>query len=223
MREGVRQLLAAERDFAVVGEAATGREALALAAARRPDLVLCDVHLPDLAGPDVARALARLIPAPVVVMLTMYADDAQRRRAWAAGAAGYLTKDLGGAALLDGLRRALRGEPPTEAITPTTRGPEPPPGSTNPLTPRETEVLAQAAAGRINKEIAGALGISDQTVKNHVTAILRKLEVGDRTQAVLLALRRGWIGLGPPTAGPGTGRGGHAGAGRQENERGRAS
>jgi DNA-binding NarL/FixJ family response regulator len=102
--------------------------------------------------------------------------------------------------LVDGLRRALRGEPPADVAAPAARGAEPTPGTTNPLTPRETAVLAQVAAGRSNKEIARALGISDQTVKNHITAHLRKLAVEDRTQAVLLALRRGWIGLGPPTS-----------------------
>ncbi|HET8626236.1 MAG TPA: response regulator transcription factor [Thermomicrobiales bacterium] len=134
-------------------------------------------------------------------MLTMHADDAQRRRAWASGALGFVTKDAGGAALVAALRRALRGEPPPEAVAPAARAAAPDPGSTNPLTARETAVLAQVAEGRSNQAIARALGISDQTVKNHITALLRKLGVADRTQAVLLALRRGWIGLAPPAGG----------------------
>jgi DNA-binding NarL/FixJ family response regulator len=207
MRRGVRELLERQGTYDIVGEAANGEEALALAAEARPDLVVCDVNLPDADGINLLAQMLARQPGMRAVTLTLHRDDERLRRAVAAGIVAFASKEWPGPVLLDTLRRVVAGEEPIREQlanrVPTARlstaelreraaAAE---VSGSPLTPRETEVLAAAGRGLSNKEIARALGCSDQTVKNHLTAIMRKTETGDRTQAVLLGLRRGWIAI----------------------------
>jgi DNA-binding NarL/FixJ family response regulator len=212
MRRGVRELLERHGTYDIVGEAANGADALAMAAETRPELIVSDVNLPDADGIDLLARLLALQPGLRAVALTLHQDDERLRRAVAAGIMAFASKEWPGPVLLDTLRRVVAGEEPIReqlaGRAPTARL------STaelreraaaaevggSPLTPRETEVLAAAGRGLSNKEIARALGCSDQTVKNHLTAIMRKTETGDRTQAVLLGLRRGWIAIEPAAA-----------------------
>ena len=209
-RAGVRWALSHEPDVEVVGEAASGREAIRLARELRPDVLLCDVHLPDIGGLEVGRFLKLQHPEIQIVFLTAFDDEELPFEAAKIGAAGLFLKDSPPAELLAGLQRAARGETLLDAAVlerplVATRvlaelrelrdeGREIEPLFV-PLSPREVEILDYIARGNSNKQIARVLHISDQTVKNHVTSILRKLAVNDRTQAVVLALRQGWISV----------------------------
>jgi DNA-binding NarL/FixJ family response regulator len=211
-REGLQLALAPHPDLEVVGAAATAAEALRLVEAAQADLVLCDINLPDLDGLELARRLHRLHPQVRVIVVTLHVDDERILAALRAGAAGFLTKDAAGAELVALVRRVGAGEYPINELVLDHAGvatrlldqfrdlSEQAAAAADqevfsPLTARELAVLGAAAHGRSNKEIARALAISDQTVKNHMTAILRKLVVNDRTQAVIHALRRGWLTL----------------------------
>lgn len=207
-RQGVRWALEAEPDMTVVGEASDGDEALEMARQLTPDVVLSDVNIPDLDGVELTRSLKRLLPQTSVVLMTAYDDEEQLFSAIKVGAAAYFLKDLGPQELMDGIRRVSRGEylinesvlsRPAVAsqvlrqfkdLSTSDEEVEP---LFIPLSNREIEVLELIAQGNSNKEIARTLGISDQTVKNHITSILRKLAVNDRTQAVVYAIRHGWI------------------------------
>ncbi len=207
MRRGVRELLDRSDEYDIVGEASDGAAALALAAETRPDLVICDVNLPDIDGIALLGRLLVQQPGLRGVILTLHRDDERIRRAFAAGVAAFASKEWPGQELLSTLRRVVAGEDPIrdqlagrapDARLSTAELRERAAVSEvggSPLTPRETEVLAAAGRGLSNKEIARELGCSDQTVKNHLTAIMRKTETGDRTQAVLLGFRRGWIAV----------------------------
>jgi DNA-binding NarL/FixJ family response regulator len=207
-RQGVRWALEAEPDMEVVGEASDGQRALELAVRLVPDVVLTDINIPGPDGVEIARSLKATLPHTFVVLMTAYDDEEQLFDAVKVGAAAYFLKDLGPQELMDGIRRASRGEylinesvltKPTIAsqvlkqftdFSGADKEVEP---LYIPLSLREIEVLEQIALGNSNKEIARALKISDQTVKNHITSILRKLAVNDRTQAVVYAIRHGWI------------------------------
>lgn len=207
-RQGVRFALEAEPDMEVVGEAADGDHALEMAGRLEPDVVLCDVNIPAPDGVEITRSLKSLLPRTTVILMTAYDDDEQLFEAIRVGASAYFLKDLGPAELMEGIRRANRGEylinesvltKPVVAtkvlkqfsdLSTADKAVEP---LFIPLSNREIEVLEQIAQGNSNKEIGRALKISDQTVKNHITSILRKLAVNDRTQAVVYALRHGWI------------------------------
>ncbi len=198
----------AEPDIDVVGEAADGEQALEMATTLTPDVVLSDVNIPGPDGVEIARALKGALPNTSVILMTAYDDEEQLFNAIRVGAAAYFLKDLGPSELMDGIRRVSRGEylinesvlsKPMLASRVlqqfadlASEGKEVEPLFV-PLSNREIEVLEQIARGNSNKEIARALKISDQTVKNHITSILRKLAVNDRTQAVVYAIRHGWI------------------------------
>jgi DNA-binding NarL/FixJ family response regulator len=190
VREGLRGMLAAEPDIEVVGEAASGPEAVALAERLRPDVVLMDLRMPGGDGVEATRRLA----GTTVVVLTTYDSDADILRAVEAGAAGYLLKDTPRAVLADSVRAAARGE---TVLTPAVAGrllgrmrAEPAP-RTEQLSARETEVLTLVARGLTNGEIARKLYLSEATVKTHLLRTCAKLGVSGRTAAVTKAIETG--------------------------------
>lgn len=206
--QGVKGVLEAEPDIEVVGEASDGKQAISLARAIAPDVILIDVHMPSVDGMEVARSIKLHLPRTGIVLMTAYDDEEQLFQAIKVGASAFYLKDVRPDELLDGIRRVSAGEylinesvltKPMVASRVLKQfrelanvGQEMEPLFV-PLSAREIEVLDYIARGNSNKEIARALKISDQTVKNHITSILRKLAVNDRTQAVVYALRRGWI------------------------------
>ncbi|RIK46942.1 MAG: DNA-binding response regulator [Chloroflexi bacterium] len=209
-RRGIRWSLEAESDIAVSGEAPDGHTALALAEKNTPDVVLLDINMPGMSGIEIARVLKRHHPRLGIVIITMHEDDEQLFNAIRVGAAAYCTKDVDPAHIVSIIRRVARGEylinenvlshpfvasRVLDQFRELARIDHASESVFSPLTPREVEILDCVARGNSNKEIASILGISDQTVKNHITSILRKLQVNDRTQAVIYALRHGWIKL----------------------------
>jgi DNA-binding NarL/FixJ family response regulator len=192
VRAGLTQLLSAPEDLHVVAAAGGGQEAVELARAERPDVVLMDLSMPDMDGVAATRAIATAVPEARVVMLTSFSDRARIMDALDAGAIGYMLKDAEPEEIYRGVRAAARGESPldpkaAQALI-AARATRPPDVE---LTDRERDVLALIAEGRANKVIARRLGISEKTVKNHVTRILQALDVTDRTQAALWAQRQG--------------------------------
>ena len=202
-REGLRTLLSVQPDLEVVGEAANGEEALRLAAVLRPAVVLMDLQMPVLDGVAATRTLRDLQPDTRVIVLTTFDDDEYVFDGLRAGAVGYLLKDAPSEKLVEAIRAAARGESflqpsvAAKVIAEFTRVtdrslPRRQP-LVEPLSARELEILAVIAKGASNKEIAAVLFIAEGTVKNHVTNILAKLAVRDRTQAALKAKELGLI------------------------------
>jgi len=209
-RQGLRGVLENEADIDVVADVGSGQEAIQTAKAMmpQPDVVLVDVQMPGNDGLEVARHIKLHLPRTGVILMTAYDDEEQLFQAIKVGAAAFFLKDVEPSLLLNGIRRVHNGEylinesvltRPLVAtrvlkqfreLSNADREVEP---LFVPLSAREIEVLEYIARGNSNKEIARALKISDQTVKNHITSILRKLAVNDRTQAVVYALRHGWI------------------------------
>jgi DNA-binding NarL/FixJ family response regulator len=190
VRAGLRQLLGAEPDIEVVGAARDGQEALELVAREGVDVVLMDLSMPVLDGVQATRRLAVEAPHVNVVVLTSFADRDRILAALDAGASGYLLKDAEPHELLAGVRAASRGESPLApraASAVLSRIP----ASRAELTEREQDVLRLLGAGHPNKRIAGELGISEQTVKTHLTSIFNRIGVTDRTNAALWAQRHG--------------------------------
>lgn len=220
-RQGLRRLIAEGSAFSIAAEAANGHEAIREADIHRPHLTLIDIQLPGITGLNVARILKKQHPSMHVVVLSMHMDDEWLFEAVRAGASAFLTKDIDAPDLIDALERVARGEQIintavlsrpdlawrvlAEFRQLTGDGEE---GAESalagqarlPLSVREIEVLDCVAQGLSNKEIAEELFITEQTVKNHMTSVLRKLNVNDRVQAVLCAVKNGWIAIGPPTA-----------------------
>lgn len=190
VREGLRAYLALQPGLEVVAEAADVTGALSLIGDTKPDLVLLDVELEGENGLSLLSKLHETEAAPRVLLLTSFLDEDYLREALRLGAAGYLLKRAGQGALVDGIRAALRGErvldPAAAALLPTL-GDDP----LKRLTPRETEVLGLLAEGLSNKAVAKRLGVGEKTVKTHVSSLLSKLELKDRTQAALYAQGRG--------------------------------
>jgi len=209
-RRGIRWSLEEERDIRVVGEASDAQEAMRAADMLSPNVVLLDLNLPGMSGLELCRVLKRRHPQAAIVVLTMHEDDEQLFSSIRVGASAYCTKDIDPAELVSVIRRVARGEylinenvlsrpfvasRVLDQFRELAQIDEVSSGVFSPLTPREVEILDCVARGNSNKEIARLLNISDQTVKNHITSILRKLAVNDRTQAVIYALRHGWIKL----------------------------
>jgi DNA-binding NarL/FixJ family response regulator len=198
-RKGVRTMLEAEDDMQVVGEAATGREALEQAQTLMPDIVLMDIKMPDLDGVKAARTLHREMPHVGIIFVTMFQDDEFVFQGLQAGGRGYILKDADPETMLRAIRAVAHGESllgPTIAQK-VMRQFAVLPGKQDPLvdelTPRELEVLMLIAQGLSNKEIAGELSISEKTVKNHINNIFSKLHLYDRSQAMLYAIRKGLV------------------------------
>ena len=204
VRLALRVILEQEADIHVVGEADNGLTALERLQVEPLDLVLLDINIPGLDGIEVLRHLKMDQPQAKVLILTSYGDE-YLAPAIQAGASGYMVKTAGRADLVNAVRAAARGLCPLDPqVTPrllaTLRH-----SSIvldNPLSPREAEVLELMAEGQENKEIAAQISVSTQTVKNHVTSILRKLRVGSRTEAITLALHKRWV-VNPWSARPG--------------------
>jgi DNA-binding NarL/FixJ family response regulator len=211
-RQGVRRSLEEVGDMEVVGEAENGEEAIKLAERLVPDVALIDINLPGLNGLEVARVIKRREPRVGLIVISVYEDDDQLFQAIKVGAAAYASKDMLPCDLVRMIREVARGkylindsviarphvaarvlhqfrklaaieDERTSALF-------------APLTSRELEILDCIARGLSNKEIASQLTISGQTVKNHITSILSKLQVNDRTMAIIYAVQRGWIRMG---------------------------
>lgn len=199
VREGLRAFLASRDGITVVGEAGDGEEAVTRARTTKPDVVLLDLVMPGGGGVAAIRALRAVDPRLKVLVLTSFAGDDQVLPAVRAGAVGYLLKDVEPAELERAVRAAARGEsllnPQVAALVlDAVAGSAPDPATA--LTPREREVLALLAEGLTNRLIARRLVVADKTVKTHMSAILAKLGVADRTQAALWAVRHGIGGTG---------------------------
>jgi two-component system, NarL family, response regulator LiaR len=195
VREGLRAFLRLQEGIDVVGEAAGADEAIRVVAAASPDVVLLDLVMPDGDGVGAIRRLFEVAPGVRVLVLTSFADDAQIFAAMAAGAAGYLLKDVDPAALADAIRDVHAGRP---ALHPSVaarlmRRSGGPARSHGDITAREHDVLRLVVEGLPNKQIAQRLGIGEKTVKTHVSRVLAKLGVADRTQAAVLAIREGLV------------------------------
>ncbi|WP_328471365.1 response regulator transcription factor [Actinoplanes sp. NBC_00393] len=196
VRDGLRGMLGTQPDFEVVGEAATGAEALTVVEAVRPDVVLTDLRMPEPSGGTLIRLLLERVPAVRVLVLTTHDTDSDVLPAVEAGAIGYLLKDAPREELFRAVRAAARGETvlsPSVATLLLSRVRPQQPLTQARLSQREREVLALVAEGRTNRETAAALFISEATVKTHLLHIYEKLEVPDRAAAVSAAHRRGLL------------------------------
>ena len=203
LRTTFRMLIEANQDMTVVGEAADGAEAVALATARRPTVVLMDIRMPGMNGLAATTAICaeESLSATKVLILTTFETDEYVAEALRAGASGFLGKDVSAAGLLDGIRTVAGGDAllsPTATRALITRflaAPEPPPPSASlaVLTARECEVMALAGQGRSNAEIAEELVVSPLTVRTHVQRAMTKLHARDRAQLVVLAYQTGLV------------------------------
>ncbi|HUP83526.1 MAG TPA: response regulator transcription factor [Candidatus Limnocylindria bacterium] len=207
-RVGMRQILEREPDFDIVGEAEDARDAFSLSVELTPDIVLLDLSLPAPGGIETTQRIKREVPSAGIVALAVAEDEDQLFEAIKAGAAAFILKDINPEDLVTIIRRVRAGEylindkvfsRPTVASRVLKEfrelavyGQEAAPIFA-PLSPREVEILDNIAKGMTNKQVAYALTISEQTVKNHMSSILRKLSVNDRTQAVVYAMKQGWI------------------------------
>lgn len=201
-REGLRRILELTKEFEVVAEAATGVQALRCLESCRPDVVLMDINMPELNGVEATRLIKETYPEVKILVLSIHDDREYLLEVLKAGATGYLLKDVEPDTLLEAIREVARGgsivDPSltsklikelhrlsNQALAPVE----------SPLTEREGEILSLMARGLSNGEIAKKIYISEKTVKNHVTSILRKLEVSDRTQAVIEGVKKGLVNI----------------------------
>jgi NarL family two-component system response regulator LiaR len=203
VRQGTRQLLAREEDLEVVAEAGDGEEAVRLACLHSPDIAVMDIAMPKLNGIEATRQIKAVNPRISVLALSAYDDDQYIFALLEAGAAGYLLKNVSADDLVKAIRAVAAGEAvlhPTIARRVINRFAPPAEGQAevsalDHLTEREVEVLKLAARGMKNQEIAHELSLSVRTVQTHLSNIFSKMGVGSRTEAVLEALRRGWLTL----------------------------
>jgi DNA-binding NarL/FixJ family response regulator len=195
VRSGLAALLTGSEDIEVVGTASNGIEAVEMARESSPDVVLMDLVMPGMDGVEATRRLVAELPSTQVVVLTSFSDQERILAALDAGAVGYLLKDVDPAELVRGVRAAARGESPLHPKAArsllSSRTENRPAERTNvELTPREAEVLSLLRQGLANKQIARALGISQATVKAHLTSVFQRIGVTDRVQAAVWAERR---------------------------------
>jgi DNA-binding NarL/FixJ family response regulator len=203
VRQGTRELLEREKDLEVIAEAGDGEEAVRLACEYLPDVVLMDIAMPVLNGIDATRRIKSAKPGVSVLVLSAYDDDQYIFALLEAGAAGYLLKNVGADELVRAIRAVAAGEAVLQPsivrrVIDRFAQPDAPRAGENPLdqlTERELEVLRLAARGLKNQEIADELSLSVRTVQTHLSNIFGKMGVGSRTEAVLEALKRGWLTL----------------------------
>src|SRR5260221_52904 len=198
VRQGLHFMLEREPDISVIGEGSDGEQAIALAADLIPEVLLLDLLMPKVDGIAAIREIKHLTPATQIIILTSYHDDDLVLRAIKAGALSYLLKDTSPQELIAAVRAAAQGESrlhPTVATRVLREMHAQEQSPLNELTPRELEVLSQIARGRSNYEIATALAIGEGTVKMHVSNILSKLHLADRTQAAIYALQKRLVPL----------------------------
>jgi DNA-binding NarL/FixJ family response regulator len=192
MREGIATVIKNESDMQLVAEASTGHDAIRGFREHRPDVTLMDVRMPDMGGIDALLAIRTEFANARVIMLTTFEGDAEIKRALEAGAQGYMLKSMPRKLLVDVIRKVHRGQKhiPNEVAAQLMEhlGAET-------LSKREVEVLQKVAAGNRNSDIAALLFISEETVKGHVKHIMEKLGASDRTEAVAIGIRRGFIHL----------------------------
>ena len=189
---GVRALLGDYPELALVGLAASGREAIEQCRALRPDVLLLDLRLPDVPGAEVCRRVKLECPEVRVVILTSYGDDANVLTALASGADGYLLKHVGGANIGEALLKVSRGEQVLDSavagvvMRAATGQGKSDAGSLGSLSPMDHGILRRVAEGKMNKEIAAEMGLAEKTIRNQLTRLFAKLGVGSRTEAALL-------------------------------------
>jgi len=198
VRDGLEMLLSLEKDIEVIGTAQDGAEVLEQIAQNQPDLVLMDLKMPGMNGIEATRQIRAKFPAIRVLVLTTYDDDEWIFDAIRAGASGYLLKDTPREKVVEAVRGTVQGKSFVDPAVAgklldqvSSRQTQPSSLLTDKLTERETEVLRLLAKGLSNAEIAGQLHLSEGTVRNHVSAILDKLGVSDRTQAAVIAIQHG--------------------------------
>jgi DNA-binding NarL/FixJ family response regulator len=192
LRGGIAGAVAAQPDMTIVAEAANGEEAIASFREHRPDVTLMDIRMPGTSGIDAITAIRSEFPNARIIVLTSYGGDIQALRSFKAGASGYLLKSMLRTELVDTIRRVHAGQrriPPEVAQEMAEHAGE------EKLTAREMEVLHDVARGHSNKIIASELNISEHTVKGHLKRILEKLDASDRTHAVMIAIKRGFIDM----------------------------
>ena len=201
MREGLATLLALAEDIDIVAQAGDGAEAIELAKAQRPDVILMDIQMPRVNGVEATRTIRSILPATQIIILTTFDDDEYLLAGLRAGACGYLLKDMPSEQLADAVRSAAKGQSPigpemarklVDLVTHSPIGSSAPANASE-LSEREIEVLRLIADGLSNKEIAEKLFIAEGTAKNHVSNILSKLEARDRAQAVSRAKELGLL------------------------------
>jgi len=200
VREGLRTLIETESGMSVVGEAADGREAVQQALALKPDVILLDMVMPNSDGLSAITAIKKEQPDAKILVLTSFADDDKVFPAIKAGALGYLLKNSSPQRLLRAIRDVYQGEPSmspdvAKKLMLEMQRPAELPPTEDPLTEREVDVLRLIAQGLTNQEIAAKLVIGEGTVRTHVSNILTKLHLANRTQAALYALREGFASL----------------------------
>lgn len=198
IRQGIRALLRARPDIQIVGEAESGEAAIPLCETHAPDVALLDLVMPGMGGVEAARQIKRVSPRTQVIVLTSYHEDEHILPAIRAGALSYLLKDIAPTELVEAIRKAAQGEATLSPRVATLlmqslQGAHHPTPEASPLSTREQEVLRLLAEGLPNAEIAETLFVSETTVKSHVSNILGKLHLADRTQAAVYAWKRGLI------------------------------
>jgi DNA-binding NarL/FixJ family response regulator len=189
-REGIGSMLSTQKDMELIAEASTGMEAVKLYAVHRPDVTLMDLRLPDISGLDAIIQIRERYPQARMIVLTTYKGDVQALRALKAGAMGYLLKSMLRVYLLDTIRAVHSGH---KRVPPEIASEMAEFAADDSLTAREIQVLQQVATGNANKMIADKRSISEDTVKAHMKSILSKLSANDRTHAVTIAMRRGFL------------------------------
>ncbi|WP_305798369.1 response regulator transcription factor [Exiguobacterium sp. s57] len=211
-REGLKRIFDLEDEFEVVAEGRTGREAIRIAGEQKPEILIMDINMPDMNGIEATKQLSLLSPETRVLILSIHDDESYITHALEAGASGFLLKEVASTELISAVRAVARdgaylhpkvttnvlkeyrrllqfkGEQAGRGVESRTDDPV-----YQLLSRREVEVLHLLADGRSNRDISDMLFISEKTVKNHVSSVLRKMDVNDRTQAVVDAIRRGWV------------------------------